>query len=70
MSEKISDKIVVDFWDSIAVLNTTQLRRFVKQCEKMTNTNCWWFSYRLKKIMLDLANELLRSKTKTKIKSE
>ena len=41
-------------------LNESELRKLIGECQKLTNTNCSWSMFGLKKIVIELARARCR----------
>jgi len=52
-------KISMLFDDSISTLSDDELRKLIRECRNLTQTNCWFLLYELKDIVIDRAKDLL-----------
>jgi len=60
--DKISRKLTGSLLDEIHKLNSSQLRCLIRECEKMTQTNCLWACYWLKDVFIKFAKDRLSEK--------
>jgi len=69
MKFKRMDKIVKVVRVEIDKLEQKELNRLIGECTRMTTTNCGWMSYRLRKIVVEMARAQIRY-LKIRIKHE
>lgn len=60
MTKKIISKLAQNLKNDITDLNKAELKKLIKECSGLTDSNCWWVEYRLKDAVKSIAeNELI-----------
>ena len=56
------NQIAEDFDDLICILSDDELRKLIRECRKLSGTNCWFLQYELKDIVISRAKAFLESR--------
>lgn len=51
-------------WDAIEKYPTRELKKLVSECQGATTTNCWWLSYKLEKIVAQIARSIMAKRVR------
>lgn len=54
---KIADLLVSE----ISKLDASELKKLIRECQRLTNSNCWWVIFGLKRLVIDYAKILLKT---------
>ena len=55
-------QIAEEFDNSICILSDDELRKIIRECRKLSRTNCWFLEYELKDIVISRAKAFLETR--------
>lgn len=59
---KTINKIAEILWDNVEKLADKELKKLIKECSILTETNCWFLEYQLKDVVSNLCINQLSSR--------